>query len=436
MKRIIIACDHVSLPLKVAVIEFLQKNDLDVVDLGTYSSDVIVDYNDYAQKVAKAVVKGEGNGGIVICGTGLGASIAANKVKGARAALCHDVFTAHQARAHNDANILAIGAWIVSPERMPGIVQEWLSTPFEGGRHTARVKLLDRFMGEGTNGISNVIFPNEFKFSMALSIQKTVFGPVLFSGRVEEGFAALRNAGFSYVELSLRNAEDIVLKELVWLLEKYSLKVTALATGQGCLHDQLCLSSINPDVHSAAIKRMMNIIDLAAVLKADVIIGGVRGKLDAPERDRATQRERIFDGVRQCCSYADNLGITLLLEAINRYETNFINSALDARAFINEVGASNLKVLLDTFHMNIEEVDLPTAIRMTGDALGYLHFVDSNRQSPGQGHIDLISVLNTLSEIGYRGVVSAEILPLPDDASAVQRTANYLEAIGVKLEKK
>ena len=86
--------------------------------------------------------------------------------------------------------------------------------------------------------------------------------------------------------------------------------------------------------------------------------------------------------------------------------------------------------------MNIEEVDLPTAIRMTGDALGYLHFVDSNRQSPGQGHIDLISVLNTLSEIGYRGVVSAEIIPLPDDASAVQRTANYLEAIGVKLEKK
>jgi sugar phosphate isomerase/epimerase len=268
---------------------------------------------------------------------------------------------------------------------------------------------------------------------MALSTRKTVFGPVLFSGRVEEGFAALSKAGFRHVELSLRNADDLPVKELISLLDKYGLNVTALATGQGCLHDQLCLSNPDPDTHAKAIKRLQDIIDLAVELKADVILGGVRGKLDGSDNDWAAQRSMVLDGVQKCCAYAEKHGIMLLLEAINRYETNFINSAAEAMAFINEVGASNLKVLLDTFHMNIEEVDLSTAIRMTGKALGYVHFVDSNRQSPGQGHIDLASVLKTLSEIGYQGVVSAEILPLPDDASAVQRTANYLESIGVKM---
>ncbi len=434
MKKIYISSDHVSISLKTAVGEFLRQRGMDFVDMGPYTSEVIVDYNDYAQKVARAVVSSAGDGGIVICGTGLGASIAANKVKGVRAALCHDVFTAHQARAHNDANVLVMGAWIVSPERMPGIVQEWLETPFEGGRHIARIKLLDRYMGDSQDEINPAYTIDGFKFAMALSTRKTVFGPVLFSGRVEEGFTALKKAGFRYVELSVRNADDLPTNDLVNLLDKYGLKVTALATGQGCLHDQLCLSSTNPDIHAAAVKRLQKIIDLAVVLNAEVILGGVRGKLEGSEDNRASQKAMVLDGVRQCCEYARPLGITLLVEAINRYETNFLNSAAETVKFIGEVGESNLKVLLDTFHMNIEEVDLPTAIRMTGKALGYLHFVDSNRQSPGQGHIDLLSVLKTLSEIGYQGVVSAEILPLPDDESAVQRTANYLDAIGVKMD--
>ena len=139
------------------------------------------------------------------------------------------------------------------------------------------------------------------------------------------------------------------------------------------------------------------------------------------------------ESVLHCSQYAEKFGVPLLLEAINRYETNLLNTAAETVAFIKEIGVSNIKLLLDTFHMNIEEVDIPTAIRMTGDRLGYLHIVDSNRQAPGQGHVDVKAVLSALAASGYQGFVSAEILPLPDDDSAVLRTANYLESIGVQM---
>lgn len=412
---------------------FLQQRGMDVVDLGPFTSEVIVNYNDYAQMVARAVAAGEGDGGIVICGTGLGASIAANKIKGVRAALCHDVFTAHQARAHNDANVLALGAWVVSRDNVPGIVGEWLSTAFEGGRHTARVNQLDRYIDENPLLTNRVNELNTLHYSMALSIHTTSFGPVLFSGRIEEGFAALRNAGFGYVELSLRTARDLPPEKLLGLLEKYHLRVSALATGQGCIHDQLCLSNPDPEIHSKAIARMRDIIDLAHTLGAYVIVGGVRGKLNGTAAEQALQRNTAISSVQECCLYADPLGVTLLLEPINRYETNLVNTAAEAVAFADEVNAPNLKILLDTFHMNIEEVDIVKTLKMTASRLGYIHLVDSNRCAPGQGHIDLRSVLQTLCAVGYQGVVSAEILPYPDDAGAVHQTANYLSALGVKM---
>jgi len=432
LKRIHISSDHVSLFLKEAVVQHLKQRGCTVIDHGTFSADVMVDYHDYAQKVALAVAAEPGGAGIVICGTGLGASIAANKVRGVRAALCHDVFTAHQARAHNDANVLAMGSWVVSPQRMPWIVNEWLDTPFEGGRHIARVIALDRHIPV-TDNESREFDPNQFKYAMALSIKPTLFGPVLFGGRLEEGLQALSSAGFGYVELSLRNADDLPFAELESLLNKYHLQVSALATGQGCIHDQLCLAATDPSLHQAALKRLEAIIELGSKLNADVILGGVRGKLTGSPEEQAAQRAMFTESVLHCSRYAVKFGVPLLLEAINRYETNLINTAAEAVAFINDTGVSNIKVLLDTFHMNIEEVDIPTAIRMTGDRLEYLHIVDSNRQAPGQGHVDVKAVLSALAASGYQGFVSAEILPLPDDDSAVLRTANYLESIGVQM---
>jgi ribose 5-phosphate isomerase B len=137
--KIAIGSDHGGLELKEKVVKFLQERGFEVFDYGTKNSDS-VDYPDYAFKVGEAVVKGDQRRGILICGTGIGISIAANKVKGVRAALCHDVFTAKMAREHNDSNVLALGGRVLKEELALDILETWLNTNFEGGRHQNRVK--------------------------------------------------------------------------------------------------------------------------------------------------------------------------------------------------------------------------------------------------------------------------------------------------------
>ncbi len=137
-----IGTDHAGYEVKSFVIDFLQKRGIEVEDLGCYSTES-VDYPDYAHKVAKAVLENEGSMGILICGSGIGMSLAANKHKGIRAALCHDHYTASMARRHNNANILCFGARIVGKGEIESILEGWLNSEFEGGRHQRRVEKID-----------------------------------------------------------------------------------------------------------------------------------------------------------------------------------------------------------------------------------------------------------------------------------------------------
>lgn len=137
--KIAIGCDHGGIVLKPAIVEYLQGKGIDVVDFGTFDT-ASVDYPDYALAVAEAVASGNCERGILLCGTGIGISIAANKVKGIRAAVCHDEFTASACSAHNNANVIALGGRVISPETAVTLVEKWLTTPFEGGRHANRLK--------------------------------------------------------------------------------------------------------------------------------------------------------------------------------------------------------------------------------------------------------------------------------------------------------
>ncbi len=134
--RIAIGCDHKGLELKKSVSKLLAEAGHSYEDFGTYSNES-VDYPDFAKKVAEAVAKGDFEQGILICGTGIGMSIAANKVRRIRAALCHNIFTARRARKHNDANILCLGA----EEEMPvlEIIETFLNTEYAGGKHQPRL---------------------------------------------------------------------------------------------------------------------------------------------------------------------------------------------------------------------------------------------------------------------------------------------------------
>jgi ribose 5-phosphate isomerase B len=136
--RIAIGADHAGVDLKEAIVDWLVERGYDVHDVGTFDHGS-VDYPDYAVKVAQAVAQGEATYGLLFCGTGLGMAIAANKVPGVRAVTCHEPVSARLSRQHNDANVLTMGGRLVAPQLAVEVLSEFLSTEFEGGRHSARI---------------------------------------------------------------------------------------------------------------------------------------------------------------------------------------------------------------------------------------------------------------------------------------------------------
>ena len=138
---IALGCDHGGFALKQSVIKYLEEKGLAYKDYGTYTEESC-DYPAYGEAVARAVVSGECDRGILICGTGIGISLAANKVKGVRAALCHNEFTAQMCREHNNAQILSMGARVLEEDMALRIVETFLNTEFAGGRHEIRVNKL------------------------------------------------------------------------------------------------------------------------------------------------------------------------------------------------------------------------------------------------------------------------------------------------------
>ena len=137
--KIAVGSDHGGIHLKNHIREYLTAKGIEVLDCGTYTEES-TDYPDYAAKVCQAINTGEAERGILVCGTGIGIGIAANKISGIRAALCHDTFSAHACREHNDANILTMGERVIGPGLANDIVAIFMKTEFEGGRHARRVE--------------------------------------------------------------------------------------------------------------------------------------------------------------------------------------------------------------------------------------------------------------------------------------------------------
>ena len=146
--RIVVASDHAGFCQKDVICDFVRGLGHEVEDLGPETADR-VDYPDFADKVARRVSEGTADRGILICGTGIGISISANKVKGIRAALCGDCYSAEMTRRHNDANILAMGARVLGPGLALKIVDTFLNTEFEGGRHARRIALISDIENRG-----------------------------------------------------------------------------------------------------------------------------------------------------------------------------------------------------------------------------------------------------------------------------------------------
>jgi len=177
-----------------------------------------------------------------------------------------------------------------------------------------------------------------------------------------------------------------------------------------------------------AVERIKDQIVFASHFNAQVIIGLIRGEIEE-DVDREKAEDWTINCLKKCTEFAKKYNVGLTLEPVNRYESNFINTLNEGTEFIKRVGASNLGLLADTFHMNIEEVSIYGSIIQAKDYISHIHFADSNRWAPGCGHLNFAKIVQTLKKIDYQGYVSAEILPFPDSDSCARLTAEHLNKI-------
>ncbi|PKO05168.1 MAG: hypothetical protein CVU41_13495 [Chloroflexi bacterium HGW-Chloroflexi-3] len=268
--------------------------------------------------------------------------------------------------------------------------------------------------------------------SIVYSTRQTQFQAATFSGGLETNLSKIASFGYDGVELAIRDPSQVNIDELEKLVQKNNLIVPAIGTGQAWGEEGLSFTDPDPEVRTVAVERIRSHIPVAERFQAVIIIGLIRGILK-PGVSHPQAMEWMYEALRSCSQAAKTLGVRLALEPINRYETSLINYVQQGLDLIKEVREDNFGLLLDTFHMNIEEPSIEESIRACGDRIFHFHVADSNRWHPGAGHLNFESVLKALHVTGYQGFVSGEFLAHPDADTAAQKSINYLKPIINKI---
>lgn len=266
------------------------------------------------------------------------------------------------------------------------------------------------------------------KLALVLSTHAAQFQAVAFKGDFEVNVAKIAGYGYDGVELAIRDPKLVDPDELDKVVSKHNLTVPAIGTGQAWGEERLSFTSDDPNVRRTAIERIKSHIPLAARFKAVVILGLIRGITPAGQSHDQSMAY-LVEALQECSAAAAPHGVRYALEPLNRYETDLIHTVAEGLNLIERVGADNFGLLLDTFHMNIEEPSIEESIRTCGDRIFHFHVADSNRWHPGAGHLDFRRILDTLFETGYDGFVSGEFMPVPDADTGARRAIEYLRAL-------
>jgi sugar phosphate isomerase/epimerase len=264
------------------------------------------------------------------------------------------------------------------------------------------------------------------KLSIVLSTQPASFSALAYQGNLKRNIANIAHLGYDGVELAVRDPVLLDVQSLESALIESDLPVPAIGTGQAYGEEGLSLTSRDEAIRSSAIERIKSHVPLAAQLGAIVIIGLIRGKTEAKAKHQDTL-DRFVESLHECAGFDST--VRFAVEPINRYETDLVNTVESGLEFVEKLGLENVGLLLDSFHMNIEEPDIAASIRQARERIFHFHIADSNRWYPGAGHIDFGEIMATLDQVGYSGFVSAEILPLPDPDTAAEKTIENMRIL-------
>jgi sugar phosphate isomerase/epimerase len=252
----------------------------------------------------------------------------------------------------------------------------------------------------------------------------------LLTGSLEEKLAKAARWGADGVELMSTHPEKLDVRQISAMLASHGLQAAAVASGGMTI--ALGLTLLNADPHKARVARdkLTQLIDLAAAIKAPVVtIGGFCGRLaNVLGQDG---RQVLIETLQNAADYAMPRGVRLALEALNHYEADLVVNAQQGLEFVAEVDHPALGLLLDTYHVNIEEASWTAPFQLVSEAgkLFHVHLGDNNRLPPGQGLIDFASIVAMLRQLHYPGFLSAELLAKPDPDRAARRTLEYMRKL-------
>jgi sugar phosphate isomerase/epimerase len=273
--------------------------------------------------------------------------------------------------------------------------------------------------------------PGAIKLSLATQTPEVAAAvPVsLLAGSFAQKLARAAQLGADGVELMPVDPTALDVAELTTGLAQAGLEVAAVGTGALAFAAGLTLLHAQPERAVEARVRFHQLIDLAAALGAPfVTVGSFRGRVAAV---RADGRDHLAAVLSEAAVYAERVGVRLVLEPLNRYEADLIHTVDEALGYLEEIGQPALGLVVDTYHVNIEERSWTAPFRqaMAAGKLWHVHLGDNNRLPPGQGLIDFPAIVAALRDVGYTGYLSAELLARPDPDTAARQTLTTMRSL-------
>ena len=271
-----------------------------------------------------------------------------------------------------------------------------------------------------------------WNFALSSADSAPPSAPILLQGSIEDNLRTAAALGYSGLEVHTRENAFLNYDGILHTSKECGVKIAAIVTGRLNTQGGVNLIDDRPYIAEAAMQGMCSYIDMATRFQSDIVIGWVKGRIPDGAASNIYM-ERLARNLKVLCDEAGGKGVKVFLEVINRYEVNIFTSAKETVEFIDYWAIPNCYVHLDTFHMGIEETDAIAAIRLCGNKLGYFHVADNTRKYPGSGTFHFNTYLEALKEIGFKGYVSVECLPLPDWKTAAQNAIQHLKQCTASL---
>ncbi len=272
-----------------------------------------------------------------------------------------------------------------------------------------------------------------FKIGVTCAINAPAGSPFpLINPDIYQTVDYLSDHGFDSIELHLCRPDEVDAYRILDYCQRKGIIISSIGTGMAYGREGLSITSRDQDIRKRAVQRLKDQLDLASILGCSIVIGSMRGIIP-PDESRDSIDRLMFDSCRELCDYAERGNGRIVIEAIDRIETNYMRTAQDVLDFIDSVGSNKLLVHLDTYHMNMEERSWREPVIACGSKLGHVHVADNTRHYPGYGLIDFIPFLKALEEIGYNQTLTLECYPWPDGKTAVERGLAHLRSLEAQL---